>query len=230
MIRFEGLERVYSAGASQVAALAGVDLAIAEGEFLAVMGPSGSGKSTLLNIMGCLDRPTRGRYLLDGREVEGLDDEELSAIRNRTFGFVFQSFHLLPRLSVLKNVTLPLVYSPQYPENAAERAQELLSRVGLGGRATALPGQLSGGQMQRVAIARALINRPAAILADEPTGNLDQKSGAEVLELFKELNREGKAVILVTHDPKVAEWASRVLTMQDGLVVEDRSGAAGGMK
>jgi putative ABC transport system ATP-binding protein len=230
MIELESLKRVYSSGASRVEALAGVNLKVADGEFLAVMGPSGSGKSTLLNIIGCLDRPTSGRYILKEREVEGLGDQELSAIRNLSFGFVFQSFHLLPRLSVLKNVMLPLVYAPEFPENAAQRAQELLSRVGLGGRTTALPGQLSGGQMQRVAIARALINRPAAILADEPTGNLDQKSGAEIMKLFKEFNRDGRSVILVTHDPQVAEQASRVLVMQDGRVVEDRGGQGGGQK
>ena len=203
--------------------LKGIDLFIEEGEFVAIMGPSGSGKSTLLHILGCLDRPSEGLYKLDGVEVQGLSDEELAKIRRHKVGFVFQNFYLLPRQSALENVELPMVYAEVPPKERRRRARELLERVGLGDRLHHKPSELSGGERQRVAIARALANGPKLLLADEPTGNLDTKTGREILKLFKELWREGATIILVTHDPEVAAEAERLVRIRDG-VLEDEKG------
>ncbi|TYT27559.1 ABC transporter ATP-binding protein [Luteimonas viscosa] len=204
-----------------VHALAGVDLEVASGEFVAITGQSGSGKSSLLNILGCLDRPSSGRYLIEGHDVALFDDETGSDIRNRRIGFVFQSFHLLPRLSVLENVLLPLRFHRQPPADAARHADELLERVGLWPRRDHRPGELSGGQMQRAAIARALLLRPALLLADEPTGNLDSKSAADVLELISEVHRDGQTVVLVTHDHDIANRAPRQVRLRDGRIEHD---------
>jgi putative ABC transport system ATP-binding protein len=223
MIRLERISRLYGRPPEEIRVLADIDLTIRGGEYVAIMGPSGSGKSTLLNIIGCLDRASDGRYLLKGREVSTLDDAELSRVRNEVLGFVFQQFHLLPRLNVLKNVMLPLIYSATYPPEAQEQAAAVLSSVGLGSKLASKPGELSGGQQQRVAIARALINQPAVILADEPTGNLDRESGREVLDIFKRLNQEGRTVIMVTHDSEVAAEAERAVLIEDGKIVSDRA-------
>jgi putative ABC transport system ATP-binding protein len=221
MIELQQVHRRYAMSGQTVHALAGVDVAIAAGEFVAVTGPSGSGKSSLLNILGCLDLPSSGRYLVEGRDVATLDDEASSDIRNRRIGFVFQSFHLLPRLSVLENVLLPLRFHRQPPADAPQRARELLDRVGLGDRGGHRPGELSGGQMQRAAIARALLLRPALLLADEPTGNLDSKSAADVLALIDEVHEGGQTVVLVTHDRDVAAHAPREIRLHDGKVEAD---------
>ena len=224
VIRIEDLVRVYQMGEVQVRALDGVSLRIAPGEFVAVMGPSGSGKSTFMNIVGCLDRPTSGSYFLDGTDVSGLDRDERAEIRNGKIGFVFQAFNLLSRTSALENVELPLIYSAT-GHTAKERAQlarKCLEIVGLAGREDHLPSQLSGGQQQRVAIARALINEPKLMLADEPTGNLDTKTSEEVMAVFQHLNEQGKTVVLITHEPDIAEYAKRVVVFRDGKVVEDR--------
>ncbi|WP_028108990.1 ABC transporter ATP-binding protein [Ferrimonas futtsuensis] len=220
MITIENLTKQYQMGESLVAALKGVSLTIQAGEFVAIMGPSGSGKSTLMNLIGCLDRPSSGHYHLDGQSVDELDDDTLSRVRNERIGFVFQSFHLLPRLSALENVLLPLRYRrlEGNPEQDRERATALLSRVGLDGRMEHRPNQLSGGQRQRVAIARSLINQPAILLADEPTGALDSKTSVEIMELFKELNAQGQTIILVTHEEEVARNAKRILWMRDGAI------------
>jgi putative ABC transport system ATP-binding protein len=225
MIKLEGIARVYGLPPQEMRALSGIDLTILSGEYVAVMGPSGSGKSTLLNIIGCLDHATEGRYVLEERDVSTLDDKALSRLRNEVLGFVFQQFHLLPRLSVLKNVLLPLIYAPEYPSKAVEMGTAALSSVGLEHKSAAKPNELSGGQQQRVAIARALINEPSIILADEPTGNLDSGSGREILDIFKKLNRNGRTVIMVTHDPEVAAEAERVVVIEDGLIASDRSGS-----
>lgn len=221
MIKIKELRREYGDGDARVVALSGVSLHIEKNEFVAVMGPSGSGKSTLMNILGCLDQQTAGQYWLDGREVASFDDESLSAIRNRHIGFIFQTFHLLPRLTARQNVMLPLRFSEEGLENAGERAVEMLGRVGLGHRIDHRPFEMSGGQRQRVAIARALINRPKVIFADEPTGNLDSKTSEEILELLSALHREGQTIVLVTHEREVAERAQRLIRMSDGAVVED---------
>ena len=221
LIQLEDVTKTYVMGDVEVHALRGVSLAIDHGEFTAVMGASGSGKSTLMNLLGCLDRPTTGRYLLEGREVSRLSTDELAEIRNRTIGFVFQSFNLLSRTSALENVELPLLYSGVGTAERHARAAESLHRVGLADRAGHHPNQMSGGQQQRVAIARALVNRPRVILADEPTGNLDSRTSIEVMSLFQELGRSGITVLLVTHEPDIAQYASRVLTMRDGRVVSD---------
>ncbi|BDY04653.1 ABC transporter ATP-binding protein [Ferrimonas sp. YFM] len=220
MITIESLTKHYQMGESQVAALKGVSLTIQAGEFVAIMGPSGSGKSTLMNLIGCLDRPSSGHYHLDGQFVDELDDDTLSRVRNERIGFVFQSFHLLPRLSALQNVLLPLRYRREQgdPQQDKARATELLSRVGLEGRMGHRPNQLSGGQRQRVAIARSLINQPAILLADEPTGALDSKTSVEIMTLFKELNARGQTIILVTHEEEVARNARRILWMRDGAI------------
>ncbi|WP_417347117.1 ABC transporter ATP-binding protein [Ferrimonas sp.] len=220
MITIENLTKHYQMGESQVAALKGVSLTIQAGEFVAIMGPSGSGKSTLMNLIGCLDRPSSGHYHLDGQSVDELDDDTLSRVRNERIGFVFQSFHLLPRLSALENVLLPLRYRRQEgdPVQDKERATQLLTRVGLDGRMGHRPNQLSGGQRQRVAIARSLINQPAILLADEPTGALDSKTSVEIMTLFKELNAQGQTIILVTHEEEVARNAKRILWMRDGAI------------
>ncbi len=221
MITIKELRREYGDGDARVVALSGVSLHIEKNEFVAVMGPSGSGKSTLMNILGCLDQQTSGQYWLDGREVASFDDESLSAIRNRHIGFVFQTFHLLPRLTARQNVMLPLRFSDTDDANASERAGAMLERVGLGHRIEHRPFEMSGGQRQRVAIARALINRPKVIFADEPTGNLDSRTSEEILELLCALHREGQTIVLVTHEQQVAERAQRIIRMSDGAVVED---------
>lgn len=214
----ENLVKIYRMGKVEVHALRGVSLTIRRGEMIAIMGPSGSGKSTLMNILGCLDRPTRGDYYLDGEKVSGLSDDQLAVVRNRKVGFVFQSFNLLPRISALENVELPLRYAGMR-HGRRERALQVLEQVGLADRIRHHQAELSGGQQQRVAIARALVNHPAILLADEPTGNLDSKSGREIMELVLKLNREsGMTVILVTHDPTVASYTQRIIRLQDGMV------------
>ncbi len=224
VIRIEDLTRVYQMGEVEVRALDGISLSIAPGEFVAVMGPSGSGKSTFMNIVGCLDRPTSGRYFLDGVDVSSLGRDERAEIRNGKIGFVFQSFNLLARTSALENVELPLIYSSNghRSKDRVEKARKCLEIVGLSGREEHLPSQLSGGQQQRVAIARALINEPKLMLADEPTGNLDTRTSEEVMAVFQKLNEAGKTVVLITHEQDIAEFARRVVVFRDGKVVEDR--------
>jgi putative ABC transport system ATP-binding protein len=225
LIRVENLHKVYQLGDVQVHALRGVTISIEAGEFVAVVGASGSGKSTFMNVLGCLDRPTRGRFLLDGKDVSELSRNDLATIRNAKLGFVFQSFNLLPRTSALENVELPLLYGDDQVSTRArrERALEMLQQVGLAGRDRHHPSQLSGGQQQRVAIARALVNRPSLILADEPTGNLDSRTSLEILEIFQRLNREkGMTLVLVTHEADVASFASRIVGFRDGRIVQDR--------
>lgn len=221
MIRLEAVERHYAMSGQTVRALAGIDLQIDTGEFAAITGPSGSGKSSLLNVLGCLDRPNAGRYLLADQDVALLDDDQASTIRNRKIGFVFQSFHLLPRLSVLENVLLPRRFLREAVDGLEERARMLLARVGLGERLDHRPNELSGGQMQRAAIARALVLQPALLLADEPTGNLDSKSAADVLSLLEELHSGGQTIVLVTHDSDVAARATRRIQLRDGKVCSD---------
>jgi putative ABC transport system ATP-binding protein len=221
IIEIADLWKVYANGDIQVAALRGVSLDIRMGEFVAIMGTSGSGKSTFMNILGCLDRPSEGTYRLEGLDVNEYEDNELSMIRNQKIGFVFQAFNLIPRTSALKNVELPMIYGKVPASDRHARAKELLERVGLGTRHGHMPNELSGGQKQRVAIARALTNNPPIILADEPTGNLDSRSSNEIMEIFSGLNREGNTVILVTHEPDIAEWARRVVTFKDGEIIKD---------
>jgi len=218
MIELSDIRKTYRQGGSDIRALDGIDLHIAQGEFVAVMGPSGSGKSTLLNVLGGLDRPDSGRYRLEQDEISALDDDAASDVRNRRIGFVFQSFHLLPRLSVLENVLLPQRYARSADPQAVQRATQLLERIGLGQRLDHLPGQLSGGQLQRAAIARALLNQPALLLADEPTGNLDSNSAAEVMALLRELHAGGQTLVLVTHDPDIAAAAQRTIHLRDGRI------------
>jgi putative ABC transport system ATP-binding protein len=221
MITMVGIQKTYGAGGTAIHALRDIALHVAKGEFVALMGPSGCGKSTLMNIMGCLDTPTAGSYLLDGREVAGLDDNALSAIRNQKIGFVFQSFNLLPRASALDNVMLPLIYG-DWP-NAKARAEAALASVGLAERARHRPTELSGGQQQKVAIARALVTDPAILMADEPTGNLDTASSVEIIALFQQFRRQGRTIILVTHEPDIALYAERIVRLKDGLLVGDES-------
>ncbi|HEU4384390.1 MAG TPA: ABC transporter ATP-binding protein [Anaeromyxobacteraceae bacterium] len=221
LVRLEDVVKTYRMGDVEVHALRGLSLIIEHGEFTAVMGASGSGKSTLMNLLGCLDRPSSGRYLLEGREVSRLSIDELAEIRNRTIGFVFQNFNLLSRTTALENVELPLLYSGIPTGERHVRAAESLARVGLADRAGHHPNQMSGGQQQRVAIARALVNRPRVILADEPTGNLDSQTSVEVMALFQELGQSGITVLLVTHEPDIAAYASRVITMRDGRILSD---------
>ena len=223
LIEVEDLVKVYRTGDVELRALDGVSFSVAHGEFVAVMGPSGSGKSTTMNMLGCLDSPTEGRYLLDGRDVARLSGDELARVRNEKLGFVFQGFNLLPRLSAVDNVALPLVYSGVPSRERSERAREALERVGLGARLKHRPNQMSGGQQQRVAIARALVGRAPLILADEPTGNLDTRTSEEIMDLLVEVNREGKTVVLVTHEPDIAAYARRVLHFKDGRLVSDET-------
>lgn len=221
LIELQGLTKVYEMGGAELRALDGVDLAIEQGDLVAIMGSSGSGKSTLMNMMGCLDRPTAGNYRLDGREMSGLSRSELAEVRNEFLGFVFQSFNLLSRTSALENVELPLVYAGVGKRERQARGREALQRVGLADRIEHRPTQLSGGQQQRVAIARALVNRPKLLLADEPTGNLDSKTSIEVMGLIQELWKAGQTIVFVTHDAELSEYASRVIVMRDGKVLSD---------
>jgi putative ABC transport system ATP-binding protein len=221
LIELQGVVKTYSLGKTAVRALDGIDLKIDTGEYVALMGPSGSGKSTLMHILGCLDTPDAGNYHFDGEDTARLNDLQLARLRNRAFGFVFQSFNLLPRLSALANVELPMLYAGFPRRERIRRAAELLNLVGLGDRLHHRPNELSGGEMQRVAIARALANEPRVILADEPTGNLDSRTGAEIMALFDRLAAEGRTIIIVTHDPGIAEHARRVVRLRDGKIVSD---------
>jgi len=218
IVRFENVHKIYEMGVQQVRALDGISVSFSKGSFWAIMGPSGSGKSTMMNILGCLDRLTEGRYFLEGQDVSTLNDDSLSEIRLRHLGFVFQSFNLIPQLTVQRNIELPLYYLGWDSTESAKRAREIASKVGLADRLNHRPTELSGGQMQRVAIARALANDPDLILADEPTGNLDSVTGQQIMELLAELNREGKTIIMVTHEPDIAAYAQKRLHMKDGLI------------
>jgi putative ABC transport system ATP-binding protein len=222
LVQLEDVSKIYRMGDVEVPALQGVSLSIAEGEFVAVMGPSGSGKSTLMNVIGCLDRPTSGRYRLAGRDMGGLSRSALARVRNEMLGFVFQHFNLLPRTSALENVELPLIYAGVPARKRREQARDALARVGLGDRADHQPNQLSGGQQQRVAIARALVNEPRLIVADEPTGALDSRTSMEVMGIFQELGRSGVTILLVTHEPDIGRCAARLLSMRDGKILVDR--------
>jgi putative ABC transport system ATP-binding protein len=221
LVQLDDIVKVYRMGDVDVRALDGVTVGIDTGEFVAIMGSSGSGKSTLMNIVGCLDRPSGGTYRLGGVDVSSMDRDRLAEIRNRKLGFVFQSFHLLPRTSAIENVELPLLYAGVPTRDRVARARTALERVGLGQRLEHHPSQMSGGQQQRVAIARAIVGSPSMILADEPTGNLDSKTSIEVMQLFRELGQSGITVVLVTHESDIAEWAARVITMKDGRVISD---------
>jgi putative ABC transport system ATP-binding protein len=225
-ITLRDVTKTYKTGSLEVQALRGVTFTIAKGEYVAIMGPSGSGKSTLMNLIGCLDRPTTGSYILDGSDVGTLDDNELAAIRLEKLGFVFQGFNLLARTTAIKNVALPLFYAGASKRDRDARAERMLGEVGLGDRGTHKPNELSGGQQQRVAIARALVNDPAVLLADEPTGNLDSKTSTEIMALFAKLNADGRTIIMVTHDPETARHAKRVIRVRDGLVVADEATVA----
>jgi len=221
LIEARGLWKSYPMQAEEVHALRGVDLDVESGEYAAIMGPSGSGKSTLMNLLGCLDTPSKGSYRLNGREVSSMEDDELAHVRNQEIGFVFQTFHLLPRASALRNVELPLVYRGVRAEERRERARQALESVDLGDRIEHRPNELSGGQRQRVAIARALVNQPSIVLADEPTGNLDSATGEEILSIFDELNRRGNTLLVVTHEEDVAAHAKRIIRLRDGRVERD---------
>ena len=221
VIDIQGITKTYVNGKLSVPVLHGIDLVVNKGEFVSIMGPSGSGKSTFMNILGCLDRPTTGSYRLNGDEVATLSDDELAYVRNKQIGFVFQSFNLLTKLTALENVALPMIYAGVNKKMRIERASQLLQSVGLGERMDHLPSELSGGQRQRVAIARALANNPAIIMADEPTGNLDSKSTIDVMNIFRDLHDEGRTILLVTHEPDIATYASRNVVLKDGIIVED---------
>ncbi|MCS7250005.1 MAG: ABC transporter ATP-binding protein [candidate division WOR-3 bacterium] len=216
------IKKVYFTGKVSFPALNGINLTIEKGEYTAIMGPSGSGKSTLLNIIGFLDTPTEGKYFYQGKEVSNLSDYELARLRNKEVGFVFQNFNLLPRLTAFNNVELPLIYSGLGVKERKRLVMEILEKVGLKERANHRPNELSGGEMQRVAIARALVNNPSLILADEPTGNLDSKTGSEIMEIFDQLAKEGRTIIIVTHDPNVASHAKRLIRITDGMIIEDK--------
>ena len=221
MIQVEDVHKSYDLGETLVHALRGVSFSIKVGEFVSIMGPSGSGKSTLMNIVGCLDTPSKGTYLLNDKNVGNLDEEQLAGIRNREIGFVFQKFHLLPRSSALENVALPLKYASVKQSERLIRAEEVLDKVGLSHRLTHKPTELSGGEQQRVAIARALVNSPSILFADEPTGNLDSKTGHEVLEIFKDLNKRGQTIVVITHERAIAEQSQRIITIKDGEIGSD---------
>jgi putative ABC transport system ATP-binding protein len=224
MIQISGVSKIYTTGDVETIALDNVSFEIKKGEFLAIMGPSGSGKSTLMHILGALDRPTSGKYILDGENVENLDDDQLAGIRNKKIGFVFQSYNLLPRTSALKNVTLPMMYGGVPKEKRLEVAKNYLDMVGLSDRLNNTPSQLSGGQQQRVAIARSLVMDPAIILADEPTGNIATTQAEEIMEIFQKLNNEGRTIIMITHEADIAEHAKRIIHIRDGKIVEDGNG------
>jgi putative ABC transport system ATP-binding protein len=220
LIEMHELTRVYQLGPQEIYALRGVDLVVGQGEYVAIMGPSGSGKSTLMNIIGCLDRPSAGKYILDGTPVESMNDDELAAVRNKKIGFVFQTFNLLARTTALQNVELPLVYAKIPRAERRQLAEEALAAVGLQERMNHQPNELSGGQRQRVAIARALVNKPSLLLADEPTGNLDSQTGREILDLFRDLHNRGNSIIMVTHEDDVAREAKRVIHIRDGKIAD----------
>ena len=221
MIQVEDVHKSYDLGETFVHALRGVSFSIEVGEFVSIMGPSGSGKSTLMNIVGCLDTPSKGTYLLNDKNVGNLDEEQLAGIRNREIGFVFQKFHLLPRSSALENVALPLKYASVKQSERLIRAEEVLDKVGLSHRLTHKPTELSGGEQQRVAIARALVNSPSILFADEPTGNLDSKTGHQILEIFKDLNKRGQTIVVITHERAIAEQSQRIITIKDGEIGSD---------
>ena len=223
IIKTENLTKDYETGTQVVRALKGINLSVEKGEFLSIMGPSGSGKTTLMNIIGCLDSPTDGSYYLNNKQVSKLDDDELAQIRNEEIGFVFQSFHLLARNTAFENVMLPLKYAGVNKEEATKRSNDVLDLVGLSSRSKHTPAELSGGQQQRVAIARALVNKPSILFADEPTGNLDSKTGQDVMKIFKDLNENGQTIILITHEDSVAKQSNRIITIMDGLIKSDIS-------
>ena len=223
IIKTENLTKDYETGTQVVRALKGINLSVEKGEFLSIVGPSGSGKTTLMNIIGCLDSPTDGSYYLNNKQVSKLDDDELAQIRNEEIGFVFQSFHLLARNTAFENVMLPLKYAGVNKEEATKRSNDVLDLVGLSSRSKHTPAELSGGQQQRVAIARALVNKPSILFADEPTGNLDSKTGQDVMKIFKDLNQNGQTIILITHEDSVAKQSNRIITIMDGLIKSDLS-------
>jgi putative ABC transport system ATP-binding protein len=223
LIKLDKIEKIYEIGTVQVAALRGIDLHVDKNEYIAIMGPSGSGKSTLMNIIGCLDTPSGGTYLLNQHNVSTMDDDQLAEIRNREIGFVFQTFNLLPRATALHNVELPLIYNGSSATSRRKMAEDALDKVGLADRMHHKPNELSGGQRQRVAIARALVNRPSIILADEPTGNLDSRTGDEIMEIFEDLHEQGNTIILVTHEEYIAEHSNRIIRLRDGLIERDES-------
>jgi putative ABC transport system ATP-binding protein len=222
LIKMKNIKKIYDLGEVKVQALKNVNLEVKEKEHISIMGPSGSGKTTLLNIIGCLDKPTDGEYFLEGVNISQLDDDQLSEIRNKKIGFIFQNYNLIPQLNVIENISLPLIYRGINEKEIIERAKYYANLVGLGDRLYHRPAELSGGQQQRVAIARALVNEPLIILGDEPTGNLDTKTGKEIMEIIKKLNEMGRTIIIITHDPKVAEYGERVVKILDGEIVDER--------